>query len=76
MVNKLFLKLKSTKVDRGLIARLEDPTNSHSIAPVSGKVAKSNANASSRMYSLSSLISLSHEEFDVLGEDELALLPR
>jgi hypothetical protein len=28
------------------------------------------------MYSLSSLMSLSNEEFDVLGEDELALLTR
>jgi hypothetical protein len=75
-VNKLFLKLKSTEVDRGLIARLESTTDSHSLALVGGRVAKSNANASYRMYSLSSLMSLPDEEFDVLGEDELALLTR
>jgi hypothetical protein len=39
-------------------------------------VVKSNANASSRMYSLSSLMSLPNEEFDMLGEDKLALLTR
>jgi hypothetical protein len=76
MVNELFSKLKSTEVDWGLIARLESPTDSHSLALVGGKVTKSNANASSGMYSLSSLMSLPDEEFGVLGEDELVLLTR
>jgi hypothetical protein len=76
MVNELFSKLKSAEVDRGLTARLESLTDSHSLALVGGEVAKSNANASSRMYTLFSLMSLSNEEFDVLGEDELALLTR
>jgi hypothetical protein len=76
MVNKLFLKLKFVEVDRGLTARLESLTDYHSLALVGGKVTKSNANTSSRMYSLSSLMSLPDEEFDVLGEDELALLTR
>jgi hypothetical protein len=75
-VNELFSKLKSVEVDRGLTTRLESVTDSHSLALVSGNVAKSNANASSRMYSLSSLMPLLDEEFDVLGEDELALLTR
>jgi hypothetical protein len=75
-VNELFLKFKSAEVDRGLTAQLESPTDSHSLALVGGKVAKSNANAFSRMYYLSSLMSLLDEEFDVLGEDELALLTR
>jgi hypothetical protein len=75
-VNELFSKLKSAEVDCGLTAHLESPTDSHSLALVGGKVSKSNSNASSRMYSLSSLMSLSDEEFDVLGEDELALLTR
>jgi hypothetical protein len=73
-VNELFSKLKSAEVDRGLTTRLESPTDSRSLALVDGNVAKSNANASSKMYSLSSLMSLPDEEFDVLGEDELALL--
>jgi hypothetical protein len=69
MVNELFSKLKSTEVDRGLIARLESPTDTHCLALVGGKVVKFNANTSSRMYSLSSLMSLPDEEFDVHGED-------
>jgi hypothetical protein len=68
-VNELFSKLKSTEVDRGLTARLESPTDSHSLALVGGRVAKSNTNASCRMYSLSSLMYLLDEEFDMLGED-------
>jgi hypothetical protein len=75
-VNELFSKLKSAEVDRGLTARLESPTDSHSLALVGGRVPKSNASAYSRMYSLSSLTSLPDEEFNVLGEDELALLTR
>jgi hypothetical protein len=75
-VNELFSKLKSVEVDKGLTARLECPTDSHSLALVGGKVTKSNPNASTRMYSLSSLMYLPDEEFDVLGENELALLTR
>jgi hypothetical protein len=63
-VNELFSKLKSAEVDRGLTACLESPTDSHSLALIGGKVTKSNTNASSRMYSLSSLMSLSGEEFE------------
>jgi hypothetical protein len=48
-VNKLFSKLKTAEVDRGLTARLESPADSHSLALIGGKVAKSNANASSKM---------------------------
>jgi hypothetical protein len=75
-VNEMFPKLKSVEVDRGVTTRLEIPTNSHSLAPIGGLGAKSKANASSRMYSLASLIPLPDEEFDVLGEDELALMTR
>jgi hypothetical protein len=73
-VNELFSKLKSTEVDRGMTAKIEGPTHSHSLALVGGSKGKSNANPSTRMFSLSSLMSLLDEEFDVLGEDELALL--
>jgi hypothetical protein len=75
-VNKLFSKLNSTEVDRGLTARLESPTDSHSLSLIGSRVVKSNANASFRLYYLSSLMSLPDEEFDMLGEDELALLTR
>jgi hypothetical protein len=75
-VNGLFSKLKSAEVDRGMTAKLEGPTGSHSLALVSGSKGKANTNPSTRMFSLSSLIYVPDEEFDVLGEDELALLTR
>jgi hypothetical protein len=75
-VNELFSKLKSTEVDRGMTAMLEGPTDSHSLALVGGLKEKSNNNPSTRMFSFSSLMSMPDEEFDVLGEDELALLTR
>jgi hypothetical protein len=71
-----FSKLKSAELDHGMTTCYESPTDSHSLALIGGKGSKSNANASSRMYSLSSLMTLLDEEFDVLGEDELALLTR
>jgi hypothetical protein len=75
-VNDLFLKLMSAEVDRGMTTKIEGPTDSHNLALVGGSKGKSNANPSTRMFSLSSLMSLPDEEFDVLGEDELALLTR
>jgi hypothetical protein len=76
MVNELFSKLKSAEVDRGMTAKLEGPTDSHSLALIGGSKGKANTNPSTRMFSLSSLMSIPDEEFDVLGEDELALLMR
>jgi hypothetical protein len=75
-VSELFSKLKSAELDRGVTTRLESPTNSHSLALFGGKGVKSNTNTSSRMYSLSSLMTLPDDDLDVLGEDELALLTR
>jgi hypothetical protein len=75
-VNELFSKLKSAEVDRGKTAKLEKPTDSHSLALISGSNIKANTNPSTRMFSLSSLMSMPDEEFDVLGDDELALLTR
>jgi hypothetical protein len=75
-VNELFSKLKSAEVDRGMTAKLEGPTDSHSLALVGSLNGKANTNPSTRMFSLSSLMSMPNEEFDVLGEDELALLTR
>jgi hypothetical protein len=59
-----------------MTAKLEGPTDSHSLALVGGSKGKTNTNPSTRMFSLSSLMSMPDEEFDVLGEDELALLTR
>jgi hypothetical protein len=75
-MNKLFSKLKSTEVDRGMIAKIEGLTDSHSLSLIGGSKGKSNANPSTTMFSLSSLMSLPDEEYDVLGEDELALLTK
>jgi hypothetical protein len=73
-VNELFSKLKSAEVDRGMTAKIEGPTDSHSLSLISGSKGKANTNPSTKMFSLSSLMFMPDEEFDVLGEDELALL--
>jgi hypothetical protein len=73
-VDELFSKLKSSEVDRGVHAKIENPTNPHSLALVSGS--RTNANMSSRHFSLSCLVSMQDKEFDVLGEEDLALLSR
>jgi hypothetical protein len=75
-VNGLFSKLKSAEVDRGMTAKIAGLTDSHNLALVSGSKGKANTNPSTRMFSLSSLMSMPDEEFDVLEEDELALLTR
>jgi hypothetical protein len=68
-VNELFSNLKSAEVDRGMAAKLEGLTDSHSLALVGGSKGKANTNSSTGMFSLSSLMSMPDEEFDVLGED-------
>jgi hypothetical protein len=76
MVNELFSKLKLDEVDRGMTIKIEGPTDSHSLALIGGLKGKSNANPSTGMSSLSSLMSLPDEEFDTLEEDELAQLTK
>jgi hypothetical protein len=65
-VNELFSKLKSAEVDRDMTAKLEGPTDSHSLALVGGSKGKANSNPSTRMFSLSSLMSMPDEEFTSL----------
>jgi hypothetical protein len=76
IVNELFSKLKSAEVDRGMTAKIEGPTDSHSLSLIGGSKGKSNSNPSTRMFSLSSLMTMPDEKFDVLGEDDLALLTK
>jgi hypothetical protein len=76
IVNELFLKLKLAEVDRGMTAKIEGSTDSHSLVLISGSKEKANDNPPTTMFSMSSLMSVLDEEFDVLGEDELALLTR
>jgi hypothetical protein len=66
-MNKLFSKLKSAEVDRGMTAKIEDPTDAHSLALVGCSKRKANTNPSTRMFSLSSLMSMPDEEFDMIG---------
>jgi hypothetical protein len=74
MVDKLFSKLKSSEVDQGVRAKIENPTDPHSLALVSGS--RTNANMSLRQFSLSCLVFMPDEEFNVLGEEDLVLLSR
>jgi hypothetical protein len=73
-MDELFSKLKSSEVDRGVRAKIENLTDPHSLALVSGS--RTNANMSSRQFSFSCLMSMPDEELDVLGEEDLALLSR
>jgi hypothetical protein len=74
MVYELFSKLKSSEVDCGVRSKIENPTDPHSLALVSGS--RTNTNMYSRHFSLSYLVSMPDEEFDVLSEDDLMLLSR
>jgi hypothetical protein len=73
-VYELFSKLKSSEVDRGVRAKIKNPTDPHRLALVSSS--RTNANMSSRQFSLSCLVSMPNEEFDVLAEEDLTLLSR
>jgi hypothetical protein len=73
-VDELFSKIKSSEVDRGVRAKIENSTDPHSLALVSGS--RTNANMSSRQFPLSCLVTMTDEEFDVLGEEDLALSSR
>jgi hypothetical protein len=59
-----------------MTTKIEVPTDSHSLSLIGGSRGKANANPFTRMFSLSSLMSMPDEEFNVLEEDELALLTR
>jgi hypothetical protein len=74
MVDELFSKLKSSEVDREVRAKIENPTNLRSLALVSRSRTKTNM--CSRHFSLSCLLSMPDEEFDVLDEEDLTLLSR
>jgi hypothetical protein len=73
-VDELFSKLKSSEVGHGVRAKIENPTDPHTLALISGS--STNPNMSSRHFSLSFLVSMPDEEFDVLGEEDLELLSR
>jgi hypothetical protein len=70
-VNELFSKLKLAEVDRGMTSKLEGPTDFHSLALVGGSKGKANTNPSTRMFSLSSLMSMPDEEFNGAADEEV-----
>jgi hypothetical protein len=74
-LDDFFSKLKSSEVDKKLQSKHEGSTD-HSLALEGGSKGKANTNPSYQQFSLSSLISIPDEEFNVLGEEELALLSR
>jgi hypothetical protein len=57
-VNEIFSNLRSTEVDRGMTAKIEGSTDSHSLALIGGSKGKASTNPSTRMLSLSSLMSM------------------
>jgi hypothetical protein len=73
-VDELFSKLKSSEVDRGVRAKIENPTDPHSLPLVSGS--RTNVKMFLRHFSLSCLVSMPDEEFNMLGKEDLALLSR
>jgi hypothetical protein len=74
MVDEIFSMLKLSEVNRVVRAKIENATDPHSLALVSGS--RTNVNMSSSQFSLSCLVSMPDEEFDVLGREDLALLSR
>jgi hypothetical protein len=74
-VYELFSKLKSSKVDWKLNAKSTSPTDSNSLALVSG-LGYGHANSSTKHFTLSSLVSIPDEQFQVLRKEHLALLTK
>jgi hypothetical protein len=71
-VDELLSKLKSSEVNRVVHAKIENSTEPPNLALVCGS--RTRANMSSRHFSLSFLVSMPDEEFDMLGEEDLVLL--
>jgi hypothetical protein len=73
MVDELFSKLKSTKIDYQTQAKINNPSTP-SVALVSGNSSSSLANPSQMLFALSSLVSVIEEQLEVIRDDELALV--
>jgi hypothetical protein len=70
-VDKLFSKLKSTKIDHQTRAKIDNP-GAPTMALVSG--GGSTSNSSPAMFALSSLLSIIEEQVESLGDEELAIV--
>ena len=72
-VDELFSKLKSTEIDYQTQAKLKNPS-APTMALVSGSGSSSLTNPSQASFSLSCLMSVTEEQLESLGDDELALV--
>ena len=73
-VEELFSKLKSTEIYYNTRAKIENPS-APTMALVSGNGSSSSfTNPSQPLFALSSLLSITEEQMEVLGDDELALV--
>jgi hypothetical protein len=72
-VDELFNKLKSTEIDYQTQAKLKNPSAPTMVLD-SGNGSSSLANPSQMSFALSSLVSVSEEQLEVLGDDELVLI--
>ena len=74
IVDELFSKLKSTKINLQTQTKMKNPT-----APIMTLISgtsgsRSSTNPSQPAFALSSLVSMIDEQMDYLGDDELALI--
>ena len=73
-VEELFSKLKSTEIDINTRPKIENPS-APTMALVSGNGSSSSfTNPSQPLFVLSSLLSVTKEQMEVLGDDKLALV--
>jgi len=72
-VDELFSKLKSTEIDYQTPAKLKNPS-ALTMTLILGNSSSSSANPSQISFALSSLVSVSEEQLETLGDDELALI--
>jgi hypothetical protein len=72
-MDELFSKLKSTEIYYQTQAKIKNPSTP-TMASVSSNGSSSSANPSQISFALSSLVSVTEEQMEVLGDDELALV--
>src|SRR5579859_5947014 len=72
-VDKLYSKLKSSELDAQIQAKIRNPS-APTMALVSGKTSSSSSANSSQCFALSSLVYVTEEQLECLGNDELALV--
>jgi hypothetical protein len=72
-VDELFSKLKSAEIDYQTQAKTKNPSAS-TMALVLGNDSSSSANPSQMSFGLSSLVSVTKEQLEALGDDELTLV--